>query len=84
MFGALVAGYRPHVAWEDWGALDARTAALLPGLMLARVDGKSPVEYLTTAADQEAVRAFARPLLVEPAGTLGAIAARWTRKGSEP
>ena len=41
-------------------ALEARTAALLPGLMLARVDGKSPVEYLTDAADQDAVRAFAR------------------------
>ena len=28
------------------GPLQARTAALLPGLALARVDGKSPVEYL--------------------------------------
>ena len=35
-------------AWEAGRALDARTAALLPGLLLARIDGKSPVEYLTT------------------------------------
>ena len=44
---ALAAAYRAHVAWEPPAALDARTAALLPGLLLARVDGKSPVEYLT-------------------------------------
>jgi len=83
-FTTLVSAYFEHVRWEPRAALEARTAALLPGLMLARVDGKSPVEYLTTAADQEAVRAFARPLLVEPAGTLGTIAARWTQSGSEP
>ena len=29
------------------GAIERRTARLLPGLLLARVDGKSPVEYLT-------------------------------------
>ena len=32
--------------------LEARTAALLPCLMLARVDGKSPVEYLSDASRQ--------------------------------
>ena len=60
-FEALVSVYMRHVSWEPREALEARTAALLPGLMLARVDGKSPVEYLTTPADQDAVRAFAAP-----------------------
>jgi aminoglycoside phosphotransferase (APT) family kinase protein len=77
-FAALVAAYRAHVAWEPWAALDARTAALLPGLMLARIDGKSPVEYLTADGDRAAVRAFATALLTEPAATLAAIVARWT------
>ena len=44
---ALRDAYRAHVAWEPWPALEARTAALLPGLLLARIDGKSPVEYVT-------------------------------------
>ena len=35
-------------------ALERRAAALLPGLLLARVDGKSPVEYIT---DEAAARA---------------------------
>ena len=45
-FAALARAYLAHVAWEDAHGLEARTAALLPGLALARVDGKSPVEYL--------------------------------------
>ena len=35
-------------------------------LMLARVDGKSPVEYLTTDADRNAVRRFALDLIRAP------------------
>ncbi len=42
----LFAGYRAHVNWEDPAALEARTAAWVPALLLARVDGSSPAEYL--------------------------------------
>ena len=42
--------------WEPSGALERRAAALLPGLFLARVDGKSPVEYITDEAQREQVR----------------------------
>ena len=59
-YAALVEGYRTHVAWEPWRAMERRTAALLPGLLLARIDGKSPVEYLTGAGVRADVRAFAR------------------------
>ena len=82
-FATLVGAYFEHVRWEPAAALEARTAALLPGLMLGRVDGKSPAEYLTADADKEAVRTFARTLLVDPVASLAAIAGRWTRTGSE-
>jgi len=75
-FDALVAAYRAHVGWESWHALDVRTATLLPGLLLARADGKSPAEYLS-GADKVVVRAFARALLADPAASLADIAARW-------
>ena len=43
--------WRPRIwrmsRWEPPASCEARAAALLPGLMLARIDGKSPVEYLT-------------------------------------
>lgn len=61
--------YRPYVSWEDEGVLEARICALLPALMLARIDGKSPVEYLGTAA-REQVRAISIPLISEPVASL--------------
>ena len=45
--------------------LDARVAALLPCLMLARVDGKSPVEYLGEV-ERGRVRALATPQIAAP------------------
>ncbi len=81
LFERLVEAYRTHVAWEPWPALDARTAALLPGLMLGRVDGKSPVEYLTAEADRQAVRNFACEHLLSPTSSLLNVARRWRHPG---
>ena len=53
---------------------------LLPALLLARVDGKSPVEYLTEEADREAVRRVARPLLLEAPATLAVVRTAWARE----
>jgi 5-methylthioribose kinase len=38
-------------------------------LLLARMDGKSPIEYLTAPAERDAVRALARALLAPDAPT---------------
>lgn len=65
--------YAAHVVWEDAGALERRVCALLPALMLARVDGKSPVEYLSEAARQ-AVRDVSIPLITRPLDRLDQIA----------
>jgi aminoglycoside phosphotransferase (APT) family kinase protein len=76
-FDALAESYLEHVAWEPRAELEARTAALLPGLFLARVDGKSPVEYVTSLADRERVRRTASAFLIAPAATLAAIREAW-------
>src|SRR5229473_993154 len=65
-FDALVAAYRTGITWEPGDALEERAARLLPGLLLARVDGKSPVEYITTETDRNHVRRAARKLLTDP------------------
>ena len=70
MSGALVEGYRAHVHWEPWEKLETRIARLLPGLMLARVDGKSPVEYLVGNPGSEVVRTFARGCLMRSVTSL--------------
>lgn len=79
-FEALVSAYFTRLDWEDRAAFEARAAALLPVLFLARVDGKSPVEYLTLEDEREAVRHFARPLIDDPQQDLIAIANAWTRQ----
>ncbi|MDX6748256.1 aminoglycoside phosphotransferase family protein [Geminicoccaceae bacterium 1502E] len=77
-FDALVERYLDGVTWEPRRALEARTAALLPGLLLARVDGKSPVEYLTEEWQRDMVRKVARGLLLDPVVGLVAVRDAWT------
>lgn len=76
-FDAFAKIYLAGVDWEPRDALEARAAALLPGLLLARVDGKSPVEYLARNADRDIVRRATARLLVEPAARLEGVRAAW-------
>jgi aminoglycoside phosphotransferase (APT) family kinase protein len=76
-FDALAGAYLAGVDWEDAEAVEARAAALLPGLFLARVDGKSPVEYVTEEDDKDRVRRVARRFLISPAPRLGVLRAAW-------
>ena len=63
-FETLCEVYLQGVNWEPRGRLEQRAAALLPGLLLARVDGKSPVEYIDDEAQREVVRRVARGFLL--------------------
>jgi len=74
---ALAEAYFAQADWEPRVDLEARAASLLPGLLLARVDGKSPVEYLTRDDQKDTVRAAAIPLLLEPVATLAEVQQRW-------
>jgi hypothetical protein len=66
---AFAAEWLSHFPMALRSGLGQRTAALLPCLMLARVDGKSPVEYLS-GDSREHVRDLAIPLIAEPVGTI--------------
>jgi aminoglycoside phosphotransferase (APT) family kinase protein len=57
--------------------VEQRAAALLPALLLARVDGKSPVEYLVTEPPKQLIRDFAPALITTPETQLSQIAALW-------
>ena len=79
-FDALAAAYLAGVNWETPAAVEARAAGLLAGLFLARVDGKSPVEYITEEHWKARVRMVARRFLLEPAQCLTEIRAAWARE----
>jgi aminoglycoside phosphotransferase (APT) family kinase protein len=78
-FSAIADAYLAGVDWESADGLEARAAALLPALFLARVDGKSPVEYLTRESERAAVRRAAAPLIAAPPRRLMDVADVWTR-----
>lgn len=75
-----------RAAWEAYKlalgprmtpALEARCVRLLPALLIARVDGKSPVEYLDPHR-QETVRLFAVEKLRRPAPDLSGLISAWS------
>jgi fructosamine-3-kinase len=76
-FDALAEAHLGAVDWEPREALERRAATLLPALLLARVDGKSPVEYIDADADRDRVRRVAGALLRQPVARLGDVAQAW-------
>ena len=87
-FDRLAQTYLAAVSWESAQDLEARVARLLPALLLARVDGKSPVEYIVHEADKDLVRSVAVPLIRKPPASLAEVRQAWqlalTRAGDAP
>jgi aminoglycoside phosphotransferase (APT) family kinase protein len=69
--------YRVALGLHADAELEQRVARLLLMIMLARVHGKSPVEYLTPA-QQEIVTRFVGRLLPAAPATLAEITAAWS------
>ncbi|WP_424986994.1 phosphotransferase family protein [Microbulbifer sp. S227A] len=69
------AAFARHLDAASGAAVEARIARLLPALMLARIDGKSPVEYLSEAS-RAIVRDMAIDLLQTPETRLAELVGR--------
>jgi len=76
-FDAFVTESLEGCNWEPPADLEARTCALLAGMLLARVDGKSPVEYINDDAAKDRIRRFGRRFLLNQTTHLAAIRASW-------
>lgn len=48
------------------GWFEQATLGHLGGLLLARLDGKSPVEYITDPEQKDRIRKLARHIIVDP------------------
>jgi aminoglycoside phosphotransferase (APT) family kinase protein len=71
-------GYLKEAAVKiDLHAVEPRVARLLLMLLLARMDGKSPVEYLTEPERMDWVRQFARPRILANNCDLNTILSEW-------
>jgi tRNA A-37 threonylcarbamoyl transferase component Bud32 len=90
-FDGLVSAYFMMAAFESRQELEFRVASLLPALLLARIDGKSPVEYVTTESDRSSARDVAIPMIERPPASVRQVADRWFesattsgRRGADP
>ncbi|MEC3853976.1 phosphotransferase family protein [Paenarthrobacter ureafaciens] len=72
----LLDGYVQHIDWEPTAHLMGRVAALLPLLALARVDGASPLEYLSPDQRHQ-VRDLARSRMARPIPTVDVLIDDW-------
>ncbi|MCD6732458.1 MAG: aminoglycoside phosphotransferase family protein [Burkholderiaceae bacterium] len=75
-FETMATAYLSDASWEPRAGIERRVAALLPALLLARVDGKSPVEYLDESG-RKFVRSFARSQLLMPSAQLADLVFAW-------
>lgn len=78
-FDSLARQYLSHVNWEQPASVERRAAHLLPALLLARVDGKSPVEYVSQEEAKRLVREVSLPLIDHPVDQLATVAQAWSR-----
>lgn len=79
-FRAWRKAYLEGADWEEPCGLEARIAAILGAFLLARVDGKSPAEYLTASADKDFVRRTARGFIARQETSLETMAKEWGAK----
>lgn len=79
VFSAMSAAYLDRLDWESRQGFEQRICALLPCLTLARVDGKSPAEYLSEP-EREKVRPAAIRLIEKAALRLAEIREIWERE----
>jgi aminoglycoside phosphotransferase (APT) family kinase protein len=75
-FDALSGSYLRAYRGEG---VEKRAASLLPALLLARVDGKSPVEYLQDDRNKDHVRKVARPLIQHAPASLSDVRSAWQK-----
>ena len=79
---AMLEAYRDELPAIDWAELLAETRLQLGCLMLARIDGKSPVEYITDEPTKETVRRVSRFILHEQSASISDIYACIAREAA--
>ena len=79
-FNILCENYLNNVFWEDPKIYEKRIIKLLCALMLSRIDGKSPVEYISLDFKKDKVRNFSKSILKNPVNSLLEFSEKWLIK----
>ena len=65
----FVKNYIENISWEDKNFFTKRLLDITPLLLLARIDGKSPIEYFKVK-QQELTRQLGKQILIDEVKTL--------------
>lgn len=79
-FTVAYEAYLPCVDWEDVSEFEERACAFLGVFLLARIDGKSPAEYITTEKNKAFVRNMGRIILEKKLLTFLEVGDLWKQK----
>ena len=82
-FDEIASGYLPYVDWEEVRRFELRVIDYLGVFLLARIDGKSPVEYIVEEDDKNYVRDFGQLVLQENMKSLQEVSAIWQKTFNE-
>ncbi|MDR3528646.1 MAG: aminoglycoside phosphotransferase family protein [Rhizomicrobium sp.] len=82
-YRALKDAYLATAAWEGHAGLERRTAGFVAALLLAHIDGKAPIDYVSAETDKVFVRANAKAFLVSSLSHLDELLERWTEALSD-
>lgn len=80
LVGAFWDAYATALGAQPKGDLEQRTTRLLLCLMLARIHGKSPVEYLTESSSRDLVVAFVHQQLPRAPLSLAELTISWRKQ----
>ena len=81
-FTVAYESYLSNVNWENALEFEKRACAFLGVFLLARIDGKSPVEYITEEKDKEFVRYIGRTIINKKLLTFFEIHDLWKQEAS--
>ncbi len=74
----IVLAYQAEIGEHHFQTVSHNSPALLLCLLLARIDGKSPAEYLTAPEKKDFIRSFVRRHLASPPETLPELVELWS------
>ena len=80
LFDRLTETYLAGMTWQPRAEMEALAAGLLPALLLGRIDGKSPIEYVTEEREKNQVRDFARRYIATRVDRLDVIRDAWAQQ----
>jgi aminoglycoside phosphotransferase (APT) family kinase protein len=82
-FQNIIKNYLPYVDWEEVSTFENRVLDFLGVFLLARIDGKSPVEYIHNETDKSFVRTFGGSLLMKEINSLTNVSKSFFNKLSK-